>query len=66
MIDDDIVITIQDVRDAGYCVSGAKEWFRSRGLDFRSFLREGIPYRQIAHFDDAMLTHILGRKRGGE
>lgn len=35
-------VTLRDVLDAGYCASGAREWFRANGLDFRTFVREGI------------------------
>lgn len=34
-------ITIDDIRKAGHCVSGARTWFQRHQLDFREFLKRG-------------------------
>ena len=57
------IITIADVREAGYCVKGAREWFRLKGLDFKGFLANGIAVETVAAMDDAMVQHILKIKR---
>ncbi|SKC57045.1 hypothetical protein SAMN06296058_1241 [Pseudoxanthomonas indica] len=31
----------------GFCVSGARAWFQRHGLDFRAFVRDGIPASQL-------------------
>lgn len=37
-----MIVRIEDVRAAAQCVSGARRWFQQEGLDFRSFLIEGL------------------------
>ena len=40
MVDDKVYL--KDVSNAGYCMRGARAWFRSHGLDFRDFVRNGV------------------------
>ena len=35
-------VTIQDLRDARYCLAGVRPWFRRHGLDWQDFLAHGI------------------------
>ncbi len=37
-----MIITITDLRLAGHCPRGVKQWFETQGLDFRAFLKDGI------------------------
>jgi len=60
----DDIVTIADVRKAGYCVRGSREAARLRGIDFKDFLKNGIPVKKIEHMNDAMVQHILRVKRG--
>lgn len=54
-----MIIKIQDFRDSGYCVSGIREWFDSRNLDFKRFLREGISKEEILpHADEFVMKTI--------
>lgn len=39
----DIRVLPVDLPHAGLCVSAARTWFTAHGLDFRAFLREGVP-----------------------
>ncbi len=52
-------ITIQDVRVAGYCASGARRWFESYGLDFRAFMRDGIDREPFLATGDAMAARVV-------
>lgn len=58
----DLVITIDDVRTAGYCTRGAKKWFDGYGLDFRDFLENGIPADRFLATGCAM-AHDTVRKK---
>ncbi len=51
-VPDDLVITISDVRRAGYCVAGARGWFAQQGLDFRDFIRNGLPASRMMETDE--------------
>jgi hypothetical protein len=58
-------VTIEDVRAAGYCVSGARTWFRQHGLSFRDFMREGVPISTLEATGDAIALRMCEVKRGG-
>lgn len=58
---DDPHLTIADCRAAGYCVDGARKWFATHGLDFRSFIRNGIHASEVraAAGDNAILNNVI-------
>ena len=56
-------ITINDVRRAGHCVRGAREWFERHDLDFRDFLKNGIAEREFLKSGDALARHVVELKR---
>jgi hypothetical protein len=61
-------ITIDDVRLAGHCVAGARDWFDRHGLDFRDFIRNGIAEERFLAAGDAIAAEIVKAKqdrRGG-
>ncbi len=62
--DDNLIITIDDVMAAGHCARGTRRWFESYGLDFRAFLRNGIPAREMEATGDALGLDVVARKRG--
>jgi hypothetical protein len=55
-------ITIDDVRRAGYCVSGARRWFEGYGLDFRAFIQGGIAAEPFLATGDAAAQRIVAVK----
>jgi len=55
----DVIVTIDHARRAGLCVSGARAWFDRHGLDFRAFLREGIPAQTLLATGDAMAAKAV-------
>lgn len=59
----DELITITDVRRV-VCVDGARKWARDRGLDFRDFIRNGLPASQLyGRGDDAMIDRVISAKK---
>lgn len=54
-------IFIEDVQAANMCVTGAKRWFASKGLDFKSFLDEGIPVETLRDTADALALKVIER-----
>ena len=58
-----MIITITDIRAAGHCVRGAKDWFDRHGLDFRDFLKRGIPEAEFLASGDAMAKRIVDLTR---
>lgn len=59
---DDVIITIDDIRKAGHCARGAKNWFDQYGLDFRDFLKNGITATQMLDTGDAQGAQVVTRK----
>jgi hypothetical protein len=57
------VITINHVRAVGLCVNGTRTWFARRGLDFRSFLREGLQADILLATGDAMALRVVEHAR---
>lgn len=56
-------ITITDVRRAGHCARGAKDWFARHGMDFRAFLKEGIDEAEFLEKGDALALQVVNHKR---
>jgi hypothetical protein len=49
--DPDVVLTVQDLHDAGDCSKGARAFFRRRGLDWGAFVRDGARTGDLGEFD---------------
>lgn len=46
----DIIITVQDAHQAGFCNKGARKYFKRQGLNWHKFVMEGLP---LSAFDPA-------------
>ena len=55
----DVIVTIDDVRAVGLCVNGSRAWFERHGLDFRTFLREGLDAQTLLATGDAMAQRVV-------
>lgn len=53
-----LIVTIEHMRAAGYCSSGAREFARRHGLDWLGFVRDGIPVEQLLATGDAMAEQV--------
>lgn len=52
-------VTIQDLRDARYCLAGVRPWFRRHGLDWQDFLARGIEADQLRATGDALVEPVI-------
>lgn len=52
-------ITIDDIRRAGYCVSGARQWFKTHRLDFRAFLKDGASADILLATGDGLAERVV-------
>ena len=59
---DEVIITIDDIRKAGHCARGAKNWFDQQGIDFRDFLKNGITATRMLDTGDAQGAQVVARK----
>lgn len=55
-------VTIADVRAAGFCVSGVRHWFAGRKMDFRDFIKNGIPLETVVEIDDNFTKQVLAAR----
>jgi hypothetical protein len=58
-MDEEVFVTISDIRLAGYCVQGMRSWAELNGVDFRQFMLDGQVSSSKLPADDAMVKHIL-------
>lgn len=59
-------ITVNDVRMAGHCATGIRDWFVERGLDFRDFTKNGIDEDVFLATQDANALRVVELKRARE
>lgn len=62
----DPIVTITDIRKAGHCPAGARAWFGAHDLDFRAFLKDGLPASTLLATGDAYAEQVVSRKRERE
>ena len=58
------IITMSDIRDAGFCAKGLREFCLEHGIDMRRLVRDGIPVSEVEHIEDANFLRVLAVKRG--
>lgn len=57
-------LTIQDCRDVGFCINpGVKSACATHGIDFRQFVKEGIPLSELEHLDDINVRRAVARAK---
>lgn len=56
-----MIIKITDVRLAGHCASGAKQWFDDMGLDFRDFLKNGAEAEKLLATGNGLAKQVVER-----
>lgn len=66
MTDEDPLITVSDVKLAGHCVSGLKEWFLRHDLDLRDFIKNGIRASVLREKGDFLSERVIERKLARE
>lgn len=57
-----VIVTITDIRLAGHCVSGTREWFNAYDLDFRDFIRNGMDSDILLATGDGLAQQVIERK----
>lgn len=64
MSHEQVRVTIADLRSLKYCANGSKAFFGRHGLDWRKFVKEGIPVEELEATGDAMALEICEVVRG--
>lgn len=58
---DDLIITFKDVLDCGHCITGTKRWFSDHRLEFRDFVKNGIPAKVFIEHGDHLAQDVVDR-----
>lgn len=59
-----VMVTMKDVRAAKMCSRGARTFFERYGLDWSSFLKDGIEAEKLEATNDAMALQVVEVARG--
>lgn len=60
----DVRVTVADARRHGFCVrNGIKVVCEQNGIDFRRFVKEGIPVSEIVHIEDFRVQQAISTAR---
>ena len=59
-------VTIDDVRKAGYCVRGARQWCKVNRIDFHALINGGVPADDLLATGDEIAATVIARKRDRE
>lgn len=64
-----LIVTIEDVRRAGFCIPGARLWCKRHGIDWYRFLKDGVEASRLIETRDAMAARAVEearRRRDGQ
>lgn len=61
---DGVTVTMAHIRRARMCSRGTRAFFQRHGLDWDTFLRDGVPARTLADTGDAMALQVVEVARG--
>lgn len=54
-----LVVTIQDLRAARYCLAGVRPWFQRHGFNWQDFLTHGIDAEHLRATGDALVEPVI-------
>lgn len=52
-------VRLRHLKPAGYCARGARYKLSILGLDWRGFVKDGIPVSELQRFDDAQVKRMI-------
>ena len=57
---DELRVYARHMRPLGFClIPGVRDWGVQHGLDFRRFVKEGIPVSELAQIDDVFAKRAI-------
>ena len=54
-----LMVTIEDVRQAGLCIPGARRWCRRHDIDWHRLLKDGVEASRLIETRDAMAARAV-------
>jgi hypothetical protein len=59
-------VRVRHIRQAGFCASGARDWFRRHDLDYPAFLRDGVDAEVLEKLGDHFGNQVVALARAEE
>lgn len=59
-----VLVKMEHIREARMCSRGARTFFERHGLDWRKFLKDGLPAETLEATGDAMALQVVEVARG--
>lgn len=56
-----MILTVEDCIRVGFCVKGQLRFCRAHGIDYRSFVQDGLPFKELAGIEDANLKRAMAQ-----
>lgn len=56
-------LTVEDCRDIDFCVPGIRRRCKELNLDFRDFVKNGLPLEEMERLDDAQISRACAVAR---
>ncbi len=60
-----LILTIKDVRAAGMCATGARDFCKTYGFSWSDFVKNGIPVEEVEHIDNALIKQVIEAAQNG-
>ena len=60
-----VIVKVEHARKMGYCLPVVREFCALHNIDYKRFIKEGIPLDEVKHIKDAMLQKVLDLARKG-
>jgi len=64
MVEEDIIVTMKDVRAAKLCSGGSRKFCERNGIDWNDFLENGIRASELLKIDSAIMVDLVEVARG--
>lgn len=59
-----VIVTMKDIRACRMCRRGTQDFFSRHGMDWGTFLSEGLPEEDFIATGDAMAMKVVEAARG--
>lgn len=53
------IVTVDHLRECGYCANGTRDFFERHGLDFKDFVKNGIDAQKLLDTQDILAIKLV-------
>ena len=57
-------VKAEDACSLGYCLRGVKAFCKKHSLDYKKFVKEGLPIEEVEQINDVMVKRLVEFVRG--